>query len=286
MGRIMERVITAEMIGAYIAYLRDEEKSQATIEKYMRDLRKLARFIGEQNVTKSLVVAYKNALLDSGAYKHSSINSYLVAANRFFEYLGWHDVKVKTLRIQDEPFRSAKKNMSKKEYKRLVKAARTAGKERLAMMLQTICSTGIRVSELEFVTVEAVYEGTVEIRSKGKVRRVLLPTKLRKLLLQYIRRERIGGGVVFRTANGNPVNRSNFWKEMKALCKKAKVEAEKVFPHNLRHLFAQEFYALKQDIAKLADVLGHSSIETTRIYIRTSLQEHQELLDIMDLVVI
>jgi len=284
--KMRKRFITETAIGQYEEFLRDEEKSRATIEKYMRDVRKLVRFVRGRQVTKGLVMMYKKSLMDSRKYKNSSINSYLVAANRFFEYLGWQDVRVKTLKIQDGPFRAAKRSLSKAEYGRLVRAAKAAGKGRLAMMLQTICSTGIRVSELKFVTVEAVREGILQIRCKGKARQALLPTKLREALFGYIEQVGVTSGVVFRTRNGNPVDRSNFWREMKEAGRKAGVDTEKVFPHNLRHLFAQEFYAIKKDIAKLADILGHSSIETTRVYIKTTLQEYQGLLDTMDLIVL
>lgn len=281
----MEKIITEEMVTQYQNYLREEEKSQATIDKYARDLKKMILFMDGREVTKSLMIEYKNNLLSVGTYQVSSINSYLVAANRFFEYLGWYEVRVKTLKIQKEAFRSEKKYLTKKEYKILVQTARKQKKKRIAMILQTICATGIRISELSFVTVNTVRKGSMEIHCKGKIRQVLLPTKLQTALLHYIKAEGIDTGVVFRTAKGNPVNRSNVWKEMKMLCKEAGVEEEKVFPHNLRHLFAQEFYEIKKDIAKLADVLGHSNIETTRIYIQTSSREHLRQLNRMELVV-
>lgn len=259
----MKKVITMKMVEQYQNYLREEEKSQATIEKYTRDLKKLFDYMDGREITKSLMIDYKNSLLSGGEYQVSSINSYLVAANRYFEYLGWYEVRVKTLKIQKEAFCSEKKYLTKQEYKKLVRTAGKQKKRRIAMILQTICATGIRISELSFVTVSAVRKGSMEIRCKGKIRQVLFPTKLQTALLLYVKLEGIDHGVVFRTINGNPVNRSNVWKEMKALCKEAGVEEEKVFPHNLRHLFAQEFYEIKKDIAKLADVLGHSNIETT-----------------------
>lgn len=279
----MGRIITVEMIQKYEEYLRREEKSALTINKYLCDLEKLLNYAGGREMDKELMIAYKEKLLMSDDYKVSSINSFLVAANRFFEFMGWYEVKVKTYKVQRESFCPDNKCLSKEEYFRLVKTALGKKKKRLAMILQTICATGIRVSELQFITVAAVRNHSIVVHNKGKIRTILLPDDLRKELLYYIGKERIKKGIVFRTSSGKAVSRSNIWKEMKALCKEAKVVPEKVFPHNLRHLFAQCFYALKKDIAKLADVLGHSNIETTRIYIRTSGKEHRKQLNQMKL---
>ena len=280
----MIRIITEEMLLQYKEYLYEEEKSESTIKKYIRDLKKLAEYAEGREVTKKLVAGYKKYLKEKKEYKLTSINSFLVAANRLFEYLGWYDLRVRTYRIQKEVFVPESRNLSKTEYKRLVKAALNKGKKRLAMIIQTVCATGMRISELAGVTLESVTEGVVEIYCKGKQRVILLPGKLRKKLLYYIKETGIVSGVVFCTSGGKAVDRSNIWKEMKLLGKEAGIYKEKVYPHNLRHLFAKEFYAKGKDIAKLADVLGHSNIETTRGYIKATSTEHQRLLDRMELV--
>ena len=280
----MKRIIKEKMLVRYEAYLKNEEKSKATINKYLCDLSKLIKYADGREVDKELVLSYKDKLLTQDGYKVSSVNSFLVAANCFFEYMGWHDLRVKTYKVQKETFCPENRFLSKEEYIRLVKAAKEAGKMRLAMILQTICAMGIRVSELEAVTVEAVKNGSVVIHNKGKIRTVFLSDDLRKELLYYIGRMGIKEGVVFCTASGRAVNRSNVWREMKALCKAAGVDEDKVFPHNLRHLFATVFYEIKKDMAKLADVLGHSNIETTRLYIRTTGREHRRQLNQMKLV--
>ncbi len=280
----MKRIISEKMLAKYEIFLRREEKSKATIGKYLCDLKKLMVYAGGKEIGKELVLGYKDKLLTKDGYKVSSINSYLAAANSFFEYMGWLDLKVKTYRVQQEAFCPENKYLSKEEYYKLVKTAKEMGKIRLAMILQTICAMGIRVSELKAVTVEAVRNNSVIIYNKGKIRTVFLPDELRKELLYYISRNGIREGVVFCTASGRAVNRSNVWREMKSLCGKAGVDADKVFPHNLRHLFAVVFYEMGKDIAKLADVLGHSSIETTRGYIKTTGREHRKQLNRMKLV--
>lgn len=230
------------------------------------------------------MIEYKEYLRINKEYKLSSINSFLIAANRLFEYMGWYELRVKTYRIQKEVYTPENRDLSKKEYKKLVSAALRKGKKRLAMIIQTICAMGIRVSELASLTVESIIKGEVEIYCKNKQRKVLIPKKLKKLLLKYINENNIETGIVFRTSKGNAVDRSNIWKEMKKLGEEAEVEKEKVYPHNLRHLFAKVFYEINKDIAKLADILGHSSIETTRSYIMTSCKEHQKQLDRMELI--
>ena len=238
----MERIITMEMIKKYKLYLREEEKSRATIEKYARDLKKLIAYADGREITKGLMVDYKEMLYETGKYKISSINSYLVAANRFFEYMKWQELKVKTYHIQREAFYPENRCLTKREYKRLLKEARKEKKLRLYFILETLASTGMRVSELKFLTVGAVRDGRVQIHNKGKVRTVLLTGQLRKQLLLYAAQEHILAGAVFCTKTGRPVDRSNVWREMKELCKQAHVSMEKVFPHNLRHLFARCFY--------------------------------------------
>ena len=282
----MKRRITVQLIEDYKKHLYMEEKSKATIEKYASDLTKLMNYAGSRNIDKELMIKYKEYLIYDRNYKVSSANSYIVAANRFFEYMKWYDVKIKTYKVQQETFCPENKYLSKSEYRRLIKTALNNKKVRLAMIIQTIGATGIRISELSAVTVESVKKGVLIINNKGKIRKVLLPTDLQKSLLLYIHEMKIKGGAVFCTKNGNVVNRSNVWSEMKALCKDAHVDKSKVFPHNLRHLFARTFYNVKKDIAKLADVLGHSSIETTRIYVRSSSKEYKKQLEQMEMVVI
>lgn len=279
----MERIMTKELLENYRNYLLSEEKGTATVEKYLRDMGKLVDYAGGRALDRELVITYKNTLKERG-YKISSINSFLTSANRFFGYMGWHDLKVKLIPVQRAAFCPEKKCLTRQEYLRLVKTAARKGNHRLAAILQTIGATGLRISELCFVTVESIERGTAEIHNKGKVRTILYSKELRKILGQYARKHQITEGVLFLTSGGRPVDRSNLWREMKALCREAGVDGEKVFPHNLRHFFARVFYSVKKDIAMLADILGHSSIDTTRIYIRTSSKEHRRQLDRMGVI--
>lgn len=281
----MKWCITSELLEKYENYLYEEEKSPATIQKYMRDLSKLSSFADGREISKQLVIEYKQHLRDAGEYKTSSINSFLVAANRFFEYMDCYELKVKTFKMQKETFVPETRELSKEEYKKLVRAAEQSGKIRISMIIQTICATGIRVSELPAITVQAVKRGMATIRCKGKERQILIPRELQVRLLRYIRRQGIRRGVVFRTRGGKAVDRTSIWREMKKLCEEAHVNSDKVFPHNLRHLFARTFYGMYQDIVKLADMLGHSNIETTRIYLKESYSEHQKQLQNMGLLV-
>lgn len=280
----MERIITEQQIKEYKEYLTEEEKSQVTISKYMCDLRKLLDFADGREIDKQVMMDYKDKLLNKDHYKISSINSFLVAANKFLEYMGWYDARVKTYKVQRECFCPDNKFLSKEEYVRLVETAKRKNKKRLALILQTICSTGMRISELKYLTAASVRNNAVAISCKGKIRKIILPDKLRKALLYYMHTEKIIKGAIFRTSSGKNVNRSNIWREMKRLCDEADVSEEKVFPHNLRHLFAHTFYQENKDIGQLADILGHSSIETTRIYIRTPQAEHLRLLNKMKLI--
>lgn len=279
----MNRKITQKSIQSFISCLVQEEKSSATIAKYARDIEKLRKFAKNREISKNLMMEYKEFLYDTGKFKTTSINSFIIAANRYLEYMHWHDAKVKTYSVQNDPFCSEDKLLSKQEYKKLVDTANQQGKLRLSMILQTICMTGIRVSELSAITVSSVKKGYTEIKNKGKIRQIILSPSLQKLLLLYIKNNKIENGIVFRTSHGTPPDRSNIWKEMKNLCICANINPEKVFPHNLRHLFALSFYQVDHDIAKLADILGHSSIETTRLYIKTSSREHCRQLEEMDL---
>ncbi len=265
-------VLGEEQLGRYRLHLIEEERSPNTIEKYVRDVRALfAYYPGQPKLSKDMVLDYKRTL--SEKYKSTSINSMLVALNQFFRFCQRDDLRVKLIRVQRSAFREQRRELTLDDYKKLVHAARTKKKERLSFLLQTICSTGIRVSEHRFVTVEALRSGTARIASKGKERMVFLPEKLRKALLKYCAIKGIVSGPVFVTRNGNPMNRCNIWAEMKALCKGAEVDAGKCFPHNLRHLFALTHYRLEKDVVRLADILGHSNIETTRIYTSTTDRE-------------
>ena len=263
----------SEHIQAYANNLRLEEKSAATIEKYLRDIRGFARWLGGREITKEQTAAWKAYLVEQG-YAPASINAMLSALNSLLAYLDLNDCRVKFLKIQRRLFRDDSRELTRPEYLRLLETARTQGRERLALLLETICGTGIRVSEVRYVTVEAVYRGRAEISLKGKIRTILLPGKLCRKLLKYARKQKIASGEIFLTRNEKGISRRQIWAEMKALCDKAGVAPSKVFPHNLRHLFAKTFYRVCRDVARLADVLGHSSIETTRIYLISTGTEH------------
>lgn len=265
-------------------YLLEEERSAATIEKYGRDVLAFLSWLSDrEEISKEVVVGYKQAII--GKYKTTSANSMLVSVNRFLDFIGKKDCQVKLFKIQRNPFRKKDKELTKEEYNRLILAAKAKSSSRLFLMIQAICSTGIRVSEHRFITREALERGRITIYNKGKERVVFLPKKLKKCLLQYCRQNRIYSGPVFVTKNGTPVNRCNVWAEMKALCKEAGVSPEKVFPHNLRHLFAVTYYRMQKDIVHLADILGHSNIEYTRIYTFTSEEEHARVLSRMCLLI-
>ena len=265
-------------------YLLGEERSAATIEKYGRDVLAFLSWLSDrEEISKEVVVGYKQAII--GKYKTTSANSMLVSVNRFLDFIGKKDCQVKLFKIQRNPFRKKDKELTKEEYNRLILAAKAKSSSRLFLMIQAICSTGIRVSEHRFSTREALERGRITIYNKGKERVVFLPKKLKKCLLQYCRQNGIYSGPVFVTKNGTPVNRCNVWAEMKALCKEAGVSPEKVFPHNLRHLFAVTYYRMQKDIVHLADILGHSNIEYTRIYTFTSEEEHARVLSRMCLLI-
>ena len=278
------RFLTKKRIEEFKQHLVSEEKSANTIEKYLRDVRAFADFLAGREVTKEIAVAYKQKLVDDG-YAIKSVNSMLASINSLFSFFGWLDCKVKSIKLQRQIFCSEDKELTKAEYVRLLNAAQQQKNDRLNLILQTICGTGIRVSELEFITVEAAQAGQATVRCKGKTRTVFIVKDLKKKLLRYAKEKRITTGPIFVTRNGKPISRTNIWREMKALCKEANVDPGKVFPHNLRHLFARTFYGLEKDIAKLADILGHSSINTTRIYIISTGDEHRRRMENMRLVV-
>ena len=275
--------ITVEQIQSFAAMLRAGERSCGTIEKYTRDIRAFAAWLGGQEVTRECAAAWKQALQER-EYAPATVNAMLIALNRFFAFLGWQDCRVKLLKVQRQLFRSAEKDLSKEEYLRLIETAQAEGKERLALLMETICATGIRVSEVRYITVEAARQGRAEISLKGKIRTILLPGKLCRKLLKYAKRQKTASGEIFLTRNGTGLSRRQIWAEMKAICRAAGVVASKVFPHNLRHLFARTFYRVTRDVAKLADVLGHSSIETTRIYLISTGAEHLRQLGRLQLI--
>ena len=272
-----------ESVKQYIAYLEQEEKSEATRRQYKRDILHFLGFAGGQELTRELVLRNKEELQTK--HRASSTNVKLAALNGFFTFLGRDDLRVKRLRVQKRPFLPREKELTKAEYYRLLEAAKHRKNEKLRLLLETICGTGIRVSELKYITAEAVYQGEAVIRLKGKIRIVLISGKLKKALKKYLKKRKILSGSVFITKNGNPLDRSNIWKMMKALCKDAGVASQKVFPHNLRHLFARCFYRLDKDIARLADILGHSSINTTRLYVMSSDYEPRKRMDALGLVI-
>lgn len=266
----------------YFNYLRHEEHSELTIQKYSRDI---ARFLdcSKGCLDKSAIMEWRAALVADG-YAPQTINSMLAAVNGLLDYLGHSDQKVKPIKCQRVVFRAKERELTKAEYLRLLDTAKRQGKRRLFLVLQTICATGIRVSELKYITVQAIQDGQAVVSCKGKCRVILIPRKLCRELLGWVRGKGIAAGPVFQTSGGNTLDRSNIWREMKGLCGAAGVDPRKVFPHNLRHLFAMVFYTAEKDIAKLADILGHSSISTTRIYIMETGAEHERQLSRLGLV--
>ena len=265
--------LNAETLSLFGQFLIKEEKSRNTVEKYIRDANTFLSFAYGQAVSKELTLAYKERLI--GLFAISSINSMLAALNTFLDFLGFGDCKVKPLKTQRRLFASEDKQLSQEAYEKMIALAKKEGKERLCIVMQTLCNTGIRISELAYITVEAVQAGKVTVNCKGKIREIFIHDQLRELLLGYIRKTGTRTGSVFVTRNGKSLDRSNLWREMRELSRRADVDKEKVFPHNLRHLFARTYYQLKKDIARLADVLGHSNIQTTRIYIQTSGNEYR-----------
>lgn len=277
------RILTKEIISDFKEYLILEERSGATVEKYIRDVKAFSAFVNGAEITKEVVIEYKKYLQDSYAVR--SINSMLASINSLFVFLSWHDLKVKSIKLQQQIYCPEEKELTKAEYTRLCRAAKHKHNERLNLILQTICGTGIRVSELRFITVEAARHGEATVSCKAKTRSVFIVKELQKKLLRYAAEQGIKSGMIFVTRTGKPISRTNIWREMKALCNEAGVNPQKVFPHNLRHLFARVFYGIEKDIAKLADILGHSSINTTRIYIISTGTEHRRRIENMRLVI-
>ncbi len=269
----MFKAITQDLIENFRNYLIDEEKASATLEKYMRDIKAFYEWIGETEIDKRKVLDYKEYL--TCKFAPASVNSILSSLNSFFSYNNWHELKVKILKIQKQIFAQNDRILSKSEYERLLDSAKEKSNQRLYLLMQTICASGIRVSELQYITVEAIMQRKATINCKGKMRVVILPKDLCKVLLEYAKKQKIAGGSIFVTKKGKPLDRSTIWKMMKSLCESAGVSEKKVFPHNLRHLFARTFYTLQKDIVRLADILGHSSVNTTRIYTMESGEVHR-----------
>ena len=278
-----ETRLTGEQIVSYGRYLTGEERCPGTVEKYLRDVNAFIRWAAGRAVSRELAVQWKEHLLEQG-YAPVTINAMLSALNGLFKFLGWDKYRVRFLRIQRRLFRDTSRELTRAEYERLHTSASALGRERLALLMETICATGIRVSEVQYITVEAARRGKAEISLKGKIRVILLSGKLCRKLLKYAKTQKTASGAIFRTGSGREMSRRQIWAELKSLCGHAGVAPTKVFPHNLRHLFATLFYKCCKDIARLADVLGHSSIETTRIYLVSSGVEHQRQIEQLGLV--
>jgi len=275
--------VTKYLAGQFLEYLEQEEKSKRTLKRYRRGIEKLMEFAKGKTLDKKLMIAYKEKLWADG-YRAKTVNVFIAAANSYLKYMGWEKIRVKACRVQGAVFRDEGRDLSWQEYRRLLEAADEQKKYRLYYMMKTMYTTGARVSELEFVTVQAVQDGGTEIRCKGKTRMLFIPTILRQELLDYIWEQDIEEGIVFRTRGGRPVDRSNFWKEMKKLGEYVKekgkeITKSKIYPHNLRHLFAQNVYRISRDIVKVSHLLGHSSVETTKIYVQTGYGEYRKLVE-------
>ena len=276
--------ITDKAVKEFGAHLIEEEKSKATLEKYVRDVSAFSRWLGKRELCKAIVLEYKELLIEK--FAPASVNSVLSSLNSFFEYIGEYGLKVKSLKIQKRIFADRERELTKAEYNRLLKAARDKGNERLFLLMQTICASGLRVSEIKFITIEAVKARCAEIKCKGKIREVFLPDSLCRELLKYAKKKGIKSGMIFVTRNGRPLDRTNIWSDMKKLCLIAEVSAKKVFPHNLRHLFARTFYMIEKDIVHLSDILGHSSVNTTRIYTMETGERHRKQIQKLGLVML
>ena len=277
------RKITNELIQKFKAHLIDEEKSSSTLEKYIRDITVFMGWCKETELSKSVVLEYKQDIVEK--YAPASVNSILSSLNSFFAYNEWYDLKVKALKIQRQIFASKDKELTKAEYERLLCAAKQKKNQRLYYLMQTICATGIRVSELKAITVSAVESGQATINCKGKMRIVILPKQLCKMLKDYMKENNIKSGSVFVSKNGKPLDRSNIWSDMKKLCESAGVSKDKVFPHNLRHLFARTYYSIQKDVVRLADILGHSNVNTTRIYTMETGEIHRKQIQRLGLLI-
>ena len=276
------RTLTPDLVSGFRQYLVNEEKAPATIRKYIHDVEAFRIWLPTDRIEKTDVLAYKNHLIR--CYAPTSVNAAVSSLNSFFSYCEWFELRMKNLKLQKQLFSAAERELSKGEYERLLRAARDKGDERLWLLMQTICSTGIRVSELGFISAEAVYRGRTDVQCKGKRRTVWLPSDLCGLLKRYMKKQRIQKGPVFVSKNGRPLDRSNIWTDMKKLCRAAGISEKKVFPHNLRHLFARTYYGEQKDVVRLADILGHASVNTTRIYTMESGEVHRRQIERLGLV--
>lgn len=272
--------ISWEDVEAFETYLLEKERAKATIQKYRTDLAIFFRFLGEEReIEKKNLLEYKEWLMER--YAINSVNSMIAALNQFLEFLDVGYLKIKRVKMQKNTFLSEEKELTRKEYERLLRTARKLGKEQLALCMETIAFTGVRVSELKFFTVERVKKGRIEVCNKGKYRKIFLPDVLRKNLLSYCKKKQIKKGYIFITKSGRPKDRSNIWSEMKALKEKSGVDGKKIFPHNFRHLFARAYYQFTKDLSGLADLLGHSSLDVTRIYTKNTERFYQKQLNQM-----
>ncbi len=280
---MQKQTITRQNLHAFALRLREGERSAATIEKYLREAARFSVWLGKEPLTKSVVARWKEHLLQAG-YSPTTVNGKLTALDQMLLCLDKGDCRVKHVKIQRRLFREDSRELTREEYLRLLGTAKRKGRERLALLMETICATGIRVSEVRFITLAAVQKGRAEIALKGKIRTILLPGKLCRKLLRYAKKNKIFTGTIFQSRNGSALSRKQIWAEMKSICREAGVSPSKVFPHNLRHLFARTFYRVSRDVAKLADVLGHSSIETTRIYLISTGAEHARTMERLQLI--
>lgn len=278
----MQRSITRNSINDYKQYLLMAEKAHATITKYINEVERLSEYLEHSALNKCALLEYRETLAEN--FSSRTVNTKLAAINGYLSFIGADEYKVQLLKVQRKAFIAENRELSAAEYKRLVNAADASGNDRLSLVMQTICATGIRISELSYITTDAIEKHHTEIRLKGKSRTVLIPNKLCKKLAEYAARQHIDSGVIFRTKSGRPLDRANIFHDMKRICDAAHVERSKVFPHNLRHLFARAFYSIEKNLSHLADVLGHSSIETTRIYVAASSRQYERMLDKMKLI--
>ena len=279
-----EKIISESLTKDFRHHLAREERSDSTIEKYVKEILRFAQWMKGLPVTKEAVFRWKEYLLKE-KFAPATVNVRLAALNSFFDFCGWQDCRVKSLKLQKKMFRDSSRELSREEYERLLKAARDTGKDNLMLIIETICSTGIRVSEIKYITVESVGDGKAEIFLKGKIRTILIPNKLCRKLRKFAQKNKITSGEIFLSERGRPIDRRTIWAAMKSICHEAGVESSKVFPHNLRHLFAKIYYSEEKDLSRLADILGHTNINTTRIYTMESGSVHLRQLDKMNLVI-
>ena len=279
----MEKLlITEQLLRRFAKNLRDEEKSPATLDKYVREAKRFAGYAGKRAVDRATALGYKAKLGEE--YPAVSANSMLAALNALFRFAGRDDLCVRQFRLQKEIYRPEERELTREEYLRLITEAERRRDPRSALIFQTICCTGIRISELGYITVEAARAGETSVSCKGKTRRIFIISALREKLLNYCEKEGVESGPVFVTRGGRQIDRTNVWRRMKTLCAYAGIAPQKAFPHNLRHLFARTFYEQERDISALADILGHSSVNTTRIYIISTGAEHAKRMEKMRLI--